>query len=288
MNVIIRFLFFFLCYKNINWIWIVVSIILFYFIFFVLLRDIYNEAMNKTINYQLTIVVPVYNEEDNIYSLEQKLGEFLPKSICTACVLFVNDGSRDNSKQRIMELCARNKDLFYMDLAKNSGLSAAMKAGIDYTESVYVGYMDADLQTTPEDFNLLLKDIADYQLVMGIRANRKDSFFKNLQSKIANGFRRMMTNDGVQDTGCPLKVLHTAYAKRIPFFTGMHRFLPALILLQDAKIKQIPVRHFPRVAGTSKYHLWNRLVSPFLDCFAYRWMKKRYINYCIGDNNLIA
>lgn len=103
-----------------------------------------------------------------------------------------------------------------------------MKAGIDYTESVYVGYMDADLQTTPEDFNLLLKDIADYQLVMGIRANRKDSFFKNLQSKIANGFRRMMTNDGVQDTGCPLKVLHTAYAKRIPFFTGMHRFLPAL------------------------------------------------------------
>lgn len=287
MNVIIRFLFFFLCYKNINWIWIVVSIILFYFIFFVLLRDIYNEAMNKTINYQLTIVVPVYNEEDNIYSLEQKLGEFLPNSICTACVLFVNDGSRDNSKQRIMEVCARNKDFFYMDLAKNSGLSAAMKAGIDYAESVYVGYMDADLQTTPEDFNLLLKDIADYQLVMGIRANRKDSFFKNLQSKIANGFRRMMTHDGVQDTGCPLKVLHTAYAKRIPFFTGMHRFLPALILLQDAKIKQIPVRHFPRVAGTSKYHLWNRLVSPFLDCFAYRWMKKRYINYRVGDNNLM-
>ena len=243
--------------------------------------------MNKTINYQLTIVVPVYNEEDNIYSLEQKLGEFLPNSICTACVLFVNDGSRDNSKQRIMEVCARNKDFFYMDLAKNSGLSAAMKAGIDYAESVYVGYMDADLQTTPEDFNLLLKDIADYQLVMGIRANRKDSFFKNLQYKIANGFRRMMTHDGVQDTGCPLKVLHTAYAKRIPFFTGMHRFLPALILLQDAKIKQIPVRHFPRVAGTSKYHLWNRLVSPFLDCFAYRWMKKRYINYRVGDNNLM-
>lgn len=97
----------------------------------------------------------------------------------------------------------------------------------------------------------------------------------------------MMTNDGVQDTGCPLKVLHTAYAKRIPFFTGMHRFLPALILLQDAKISKFQFA-FPRVAGTSKYHLWNRLVSPFLDCFAYRWMKKRYINYRIGDNNLIA
>ena len=244
--------------------------------------------INKSADYQFTIVVPVYNEEDNIYSLEEKLRNFLPQSLCTACVLFVNDGSRDRSKERILEVCARNKDFFYIDLAKNAGLSAAMKAGIDCASSAYVGYMDADLQTTPEDFNLLLKDIGEFELVMGIRANRKDSFFKNLQSKIANGFRRMMTNDGVQDTGCPLKVLHTDYAKRIPFFTGMHRFLPALIQLQNGRVKQIPVRHFPRVAGVSKYHLWNRLVSPFLDCFAYRWMKKRYINYSIGDNNLMA
>lgn len=243
--------------------------------------------MNKSANYQLTIIVPVYNEEDNIYSLEQKLGEFLPQSRCSACVLFVNDGSRDQSQQRILEVCTRHKDFFYIDLARNSGLSAAMKAGIDCTESRYVGYMDADLQTTPEDFNLLLTDIEAYELVMGIRANRKDSFFKNLQSKVANGFRRMMTHDGVQDTGCPLKVMHTAYARRIPFFTGMHRFLPALIQLQQGRVKQTPVRHFPRVAGVSKYHLWNRLVSPFLDCFAYRWMRKRYIHYNVGDNNLM-
>jgi glycosyltransferase involved in cell wall biosynthesis len=167
-------------------------------------------------------------------------------------------------------------------------LSAAIKAGIDSVCSEYLGYMDADLQTTPDDFNLLLEHIKDYEMVMGIRANRKDTFSKKIQSKIANGFRNMMTHDGVSDTGCPLKVLHTDYARRVPFFTGMHRFLPALIQLQNGKVKQIPVRHFPRVAGTSKYHLWNRLVSPFLDCFAYRWMKKRYINYCIGDNNLIA
>lgn len=244
--------------------------------------------MNKSADYHLTIVVPVYNEEDNIYSLEQKLGEFLPHSLCPACVLFVNDGSRDRSKERILEVCARNEAFFFIDLARNSGLSAAMKAGIDCTDSAYVGYMDADLQTTPEDFNLLLNEIGEYEMVMGIRANRKDSLFKKLQSKIANGFRRMMTNDGVQDTGCPLKVLHTAFAKRIPFFTGMHRFLPALIQLQHGKVKQIPVRHFPRVAGVSKYHLWNRMVSPFLDCFAYRWMKKRYINYNVGDNNLMT
>lgn len=242
--------------------------------------------MNKTANYQFTIVIPVYNEEDNIYSLEKKLSEFLPQSKYTACALFVDDCSTDQSLARIKEVCARQKDFFYITVQKNGGLSSAMKAGIDVTQSPYVGYMDADLQTTPEDFNLLLTDIADHELVMGIRANRKDTFFKRIQSKIANGFRRMMTHDGVQDTGCPLKVMHTDYAKRIPFFTGMHRFLPALILLQEGRIKQVPVRHFPRVAGKSKYHLWNRLVSPFMDCFAYRWMKKRYINYRIADQNL--
>lgn len=199
---------------------------------------------------------------------------------------FVDDCSTDSSLTRIKEVCARQKDFFYITVQKNGGLSSAMKAGIDVTESPYVGYMDADLQTTPEDFNLLLNDIASFELVMGIRANRKDRFFKRIQSKIANGFRRMMTHDGVQDTGCPLKVMHTDYAKRIPFFTGMHRFLPALIILQEGRIKQVPVRHFPRVAGKSKYHLWNRLVSPFMDCFAYRWMKKRYINYRIADQNL--
>ena len=165
-------------------------------------------------------------------------------------------------------------------------LGEAMKAGIDATHSRYVGYIDADLQTTPEDFNLLLEHIADYQLVMGIRAGRKDSFFKNLQSKIANGFRNMMTHDGAKDTGCPLKVMWTDYAKRIPFFTGMHRFLPALIQLQEGRMMQIPVRHFPRTEGVSKYHLWNRLVGPFKDCFAYRWMRKRYINYQIGEGNV--
>lgn len=241
--------------------------------------------MNKTSNYKLTIIVPVYNEEDNISALEERLSAFLPHARYSTCVLFVNDGSTDSSLKRIEELCSRKEAFFYLSLERNGGLSAAMKAGIDATESTYVGYMDADLQTTPEDFNLLLEDIEDYELVMGIRANRKDTGFKKLQSKIANGFRRMMTHDGVQDTGCPLKVMHTDYARRIPFFTGMHRFLPALILLQEGKVKQVPVRHFPRTAGVSKYHLWNRLVSPFIDCFAYRWMKKRYINYHVAEDN---
>lgn len=242
--------------------------------------------MNKTSEYQLTIIVPVYNEEDNMPALEQRLAEYLAHAARPACVLFVNDGSRDNSLQLIREACSRHDDFFYISLAENCGLSAAIKAGIDATYSPLVGYIDADLQTHPDDFNLLLQYADEYELSMGIRADRKDSGFKKLQSKIANGFRRMMTHDGVQDTGCPLKIMHTDYARRVPFFTGMHRFLPALIQLQHGRVRQVPVRHFPRTAGVSKYHLWNRLVSPFMDCFAYRWMRKRYINYAVGEDNL--
>lgn len=242
--------------------------------------------MNSTANYKLTIIVPVYNEEDNVDALEKRLSTYLPHALMKACVLFVNDGSKDRSLTLIKESCQRNDDFYYISLGKNSGLSAAMKAGIDVAESEYVGYIDADLQTDPEDFNLLLQHIEGHALAMGIRAKRKDTIFKKLQSKIANGFRRMMTNDGVQDTGCPLKVIRTDYAKRIPFFTGLHRFLPAMILLQEGTFVQVPVRHYPRVAGVSKYHLWNRLISPFVDCFAYRWMRKRYINYTVAENNL--
>ncbi len=242
--------------------------------------------MNKTANYRLTIIVPVYNEEGNIRRLEKELGDFLKIARISSCVLFVNDGSKDQSGKLLKDICHGHPDFYYLELAKNGGLSAAMKAGIDHCNSEFVGYIDADLQTTPEDFNLLLTHVEDYEMVMGIRTGRKDSFIKNMSSRIANGFRRSMTHDGVEDTGCPLKILRTDYAKRIPFFTGMHRFLPALIQLQNGKVKQMPVRHFPRMAGKSKYNLCNRLVGPFKDCFAYRWMKKRYINYEVAEDNL--
>lgn len=244
-------------------------------------------AENRTRDYRFTVVIPVYNEEENIFVLEKKIRLFLQKSIFPTCVVLVNDGSTDHSLSLMKEVCERNDNFFYLSLERNGGLSAALKAGIDYTFSDYLGYMDADLQTDPDDFNLLLPHLDTYDMVIGIRVNRKDSFFKNLQSKIANGFRRMMTHDGVSDTGCPLKVMYTDAAKKMPLFNGMHRFLPALILLQNGRVKQIPVRHYPRVAGKSKYHLWNRLTGPFIDCFAYRWMKKRYINYAVRDSNLI-
>ena len=189
--------------------------------------------MNKTGEYQFTIIVPVFNEEDNISHLEKAFADYLPKASRKACVLFVNDGSRDGSLDALKRICETNEAFFYISFVKNCGLSAAIKAGFDYVDSPLVGYMDADLQTTPEDFNLLLKDIDSYSAVIGIRSRRNDSLGKRLQSKIANSFRRAMTHDGATDTGCPLKVFHSDAAKRIPMFKGMHRFFPALILLQD-------------------------------------------------------
>ena len=242
--------------------------------------------MNPTSEYELTIIIPLYNEVENLPRLEERLSSFLPSCICKACVLFVDDGSSDGSGTAVREICSRHRDFYYIAFSCNEGLSAALKAGIDYTGSAYVGYIDADLQTAPEDFNLLLEYAGSYELVMGIRAERKDSPFKRLQSRVANAFRRMMTHDGVEDTGCPLKVMRTANARLMPFFTGMHRFIPALMQLQGCKVKQVPVRHFPRTAGKSKYHLRNRLIGPFVDCFVYRWMRKRYINYRITGGNL--
>lgn len=239
--------------------------------------------MNQTSHYEMTILVPLYDEEENMERLEKELSTYLKEALLKTCVLFVNDASKDNSLDKIKDICNRNSDFFFISLAKNQGLSGALKAGIDSTDSPYVAYIDADLQTAPSDFNLLIPYLKDYQLVTGIRANRKDDFVKKISSKVANGFRRAMTKDDAEDTGCPLKILHTAYAKRIPFFKGMHRFLPALMLLQEGKVKQLPVRHFPRTAGVAKYNLRNRMIAPFLDCFAYRWMKKRYINYQIGE-----
>jgi len=236
-------------------------------------------------NVAFTIIVPIYNEEDNMMRLEQELSNFLNIASVKSSVLFINDGSKDNSQKYIEEICSRRPHFQYISFEKNCGLSAAIKAGFDHVRSPLVGYIDADLQTTPEDFNLLLQEIEDYDLVTGVRSNRKDSFVKNMSSRIANGIRRAFTKDGMDDTGCPLKVIKTDFAKRIPMFKGLHRFLPAMILLQHGKIKQVPVRHFPRIAGKAKFGLWNRLFGPLVDCFAYLWMKRKYINYTIGKKS---
>ncbi len=233
--------------------------------------------------YEFTIIVPVYNEEDNLERVEKELLEYTKIATKKTSILFVNDGSKDSSQQLIEAICGRQPDFHYITFKENRGLSAAIKAGFDHVESPLLGYIDSDLQTAPSDFNLLLEHIDEHELVTGVRANRKDSFIKRMSSKIANGIRRAFTKDGMDDTGCPLKVIKTNYAKRIPMFKGLHRFLPAMILLQGGRVIQIPVQHFPRIAGTAKYGVWNRLIGPLMDCFAYLWMKKKYINYEVKD-----
>jgi len=229
----------------------------------------------------MTIIVPVYNEAENLDRVKEAFNAYFAQSPTKSKVLFVDDGSKDGSLSKIEEICANNAHFEYIKFDKNYGLSTAIKAGIDQVNTPLTGYIDADLQTTPLDFDLLLNEIGTNTMAVGYRAKRKDTLSKRIQSKIANFIRRSLINDGIIDTGCPLKIVRSEEAKRIPFFDGMHRFLPALILLQQGTVKQINVRHFPRMAGKSKFNIFNRSIKPLQDAFAYRWMRKRYINYTI-------
>lgn len=236
-------------------------------------------------NFELTVIVPVFNEEGNIERLHGELKKFLEVSLKKTKVLFVDDGSRDNSLEKIKEICKNSDSFSYCSFDRNYGLSAALKAGFDNSDTLLTGYIDADLQTSPFDFNILLEHIDEFDLVQGVRQDRQDSFVKNASSLIANNIRRLFTHDGMDDTGCPLKIIRTGFAKRIPMFNGLHRFIPAMVLLQKGRILQVPVRHFPRTAGKSNYNLWNRLLGPLMDCFAYLWMKKKYINYKVAESD---
>jgi glycosyltransferase involved in cell wall biosynthesis len=240
---------------------------------------------NENAGNDLTIIVPVYNEEGNLERLHGELRKFINDSHRKTKVLFINDGSMDGSLEKIKEICKESESFGFCSFDMNYGLSAALKAGFDRSDTALTGYIDADLQTSPEDFNILLSYINDYDLVQGVRQDRKDSFVKKASSVIANKIRRIFTHDGMDDTGCPLKIIRTDVVKRIPMFNGLHRFLPAMVLLQKGKILQVPVRHFPRIAGKSNFNIWKRLLGPLSDCFAYLWMKKRYINYSINESD---
>lgn len=231
----------------------------------------------------LTIIVPVFNEEPCLNPFGEAMDAFLAQSPIPARVLFVDDGSTDKSLDLIRDICRRNPAYSFLSLDHNHGLSTAFKAGIDQATSTYIGYIDADLQTSPLDFLLYLPYLPAYQMVNGIRQKRKDTFIKKVSSRIANGFRQALIHDGITDTCCPLKIIETNQAKRLPFFHGMHRFLPALVQLQGGRVKQVPVQHYPRYAGYAKYHLWNRFWGPLQDTFAFRWMRKRYIRYQVRE-----
>ena len=227
--------------------------------------------------YTFTIVVPVYNEEDNLLRVEKELSNYFKIATVSTSVLFVNDGSKDKSQELIEAICKRNEAFNYISFKENRGLSAAIKAGFDTVKSELVGYIDSDLQTAPEDFNLLLEHSKDYHLVTGVRSNRKDSFVKNMSSKIANGITyEHFTKDGMDDTGCPLKFIHTDYAKRIPMFRGLHRFLPAMIYAcNKVKLFKYLCSTFLELQVLLSLDFGIGFLGPLMDCFAYLWMKKK-------------
>jgi dolichol-phosphate mannosyltransferase len=177
----------------------------------------------------LTIIVPVFNEEECLYPFCKAMDAFLARCPIPVQVLFVDDGSTDKSLGQIRDICQLNPVYGYLSLNKNYGLSTAFKAGIDQATSTYIGYIDSDLQTSPLDFLQYFPYLPAYQMVNGIRQKRKDTFIKKISSRIANSFRQALIQDGITDTCCPLKIIEATYAKRVPFFHGMHRFLPALV-----------------------------------------------------------
>lgn len=234
----------------------------------------------------LTILVPVYNEQDCIRPLVALMDDFLGDPGLDTHVLFVNDGSTDNSASLIEDICHGDDRYSYLSLGKNYGLSTALKAGIDNCRTTLIGYIDADLQTHPSDFHQILPFAGHYDLVTGYRIERKDTITKRLSSSMANSFKRWLLESDIIDTGCPLKVIHTRVAQQMPFFDGMHRFIPDLVLLLGGKVKQVPIPHYTRFAGKSKYNLTNRFVGPLTDAIVFRWMQKKFIRYSVRSTRL--
>ena len=233
----------------------------------------------------LTVVIPIFNEAEGIYRVLPAFEDYIKQSKFEVKLLLVNDGSTDNSLAEIKKISTWNEGVNYISFDKNAGLSAAIRAGFEHATTEWVGYIDADLQTDPIDFLKLEKMVPEYDLVTGKREGRKDSKVKNMSSTFANWFRDSMLHDGVQDSGCPLKIMNRTMALNMPFFKGMHRFFPALALIQGKKIIEIPVSHYPRITGKSKFNLWNRLLSPLQDTIALRWLGKRQVKYKISENS---
>lgn len=242
--------------------------------------------MNRTQDYILTVVIPVFNEQESLNALFKALEEFEKVAKVKTCFLFVNDCSNDNSLAMIEKYTNEHSNFYYISLAKRSGLTGALKAGFSIAQSPWVGYIDADLQTFPEDFNLLLDFTDKADLICGIRAKRQDSDWKKFQSKVANKIRNFVTHDNISDTNCPLKILKSTLAHELPLYSGMHRFLPALSMLMGYKVHTIEVRHQQRNFGQSKFNFFNRAFSSFIDLLVFIWMRKKYIKIIINKQNI--
>jgi glycosyltransferase involved in cell wall biosynthesis len=222
----------------------------------------------------ISVVVPLYNEEENVPILQTELTDALRGTDYE--IIFVDDGSTDATANRI----ARTSEVRVVQFERNAGQSAAMFAGLHATRGRIAVLIDGDLQNDPADIPRLIAEIErGADLVCGYRAKRKDTLVKRITSRVANFVRSRFTKDYVRDTGCTLKAMRRECIGALVPFKGMHRFIPALIRGAGYKLVEIPVNHRPRKFGVSKYGLGNRAVRATIDMFGVRWLLSRQLRY---------
>ncbi|MEL7304628.1 MAG: glycosyltransferase family 2 protein [Myxococcota bacterium] len=222
----------------------------------------------------LTVVVPVYNEQDNVAPLGEEITAAFRSVSYSWEAMWVDDGSQDATLEGLRALPAPHR---YLALRTNSGQSAALYAGFREARGTWIGTLDGDGQNDPADLPRQLRHALETHsdMVNGIRTNRRDSWIRRVSSQLANSYRRRRLNDGVTDVGCSTRVVKRSLVQELPFFNGMHRYLPALVAAQGAKLDEIDVNHRPRQSGTSKYGVQNRLWVGLRDVRGVQWLLQR-------------
>lgn len=223
-----------------------------------------------------SIVIPVYNEEDNILPLATEL-HALHTSIPDLEVFFVDDGSRDSTWARIQDARRRFHTIQGIRYTPNRGQSHAMLVGLQQATGDVLVTLDGDMQNNPADIPRMLHELGEADAVCGYRANRKDTWARRIGSRLANRIRNWATHDGIRDTGCSLKVFRKACVGDLPAVEGVHRFMPAYFKINGRSIKEIAVDHRARTMGTSKYTNMKRLPRTLFDLFGFVWYRKRYL-----------
>jgi len=221
-----------------------------------------------------SVVVPFYNEADNLSRLIREIDSMLRVIEQPAEIILVNDGSSDMYPQ---PPSSPSFLIRWLNLSQNSGQSAAMFYGIQQARGKYIILLDADLQNDPMDVPKMLQKLEEEKLdlVTGVRVNRHDNFIRRASSSIANAVRAALLRDHTSDTGCTLKVIRSEAAQRLPGWNGMHRFIPALVLSAGYKIGEMPVDHRARFAGVSKVAGGKRAVRATVDLLGMLWFSRR-------------
>lgn len=227
---------------------------------------------------EISVVVPVFNEEENVPILQAELRRALAGRSYE--IIFVDDGSSDATASKVDS----DDRIRLLQFEKNAGQSAATHAGLNAARGAVVILMDGDLQNDPADIPKLLAALTnDVDLVCGYRAKRKDTVVKRLTSRVANFVRSRFVKDYVRDTGCGLKAMRRHCVSALVPFKGMHRFVPALIRGAGYRLVEVSVNHRVRRFGQSKYGLANRAIRATADMFGVRWLLSRQLQYKVRD-----